>query len=233
MRVAALHDVHGNLPALEVVLAEVEREGVDAIVSGGDLVLGPFPAECLALLRARDARFLHGNCERSVLARDDDRNAWCDDRLDDETRAFVSAWPATVSLDGVRYCHGTPRSDEEILTAATPAEVAAEALADVVETVVVGGHTHQQYERVVEGTRLANAGSVGLPYEGDAAAFWALVEAGEVEHRRTTYDVASAVALLVATRFPTATDWLEGSLVAPLPPEEATAYFERLAGRGA
>lgn len=233
MRVAALNDVHGNLLALEAVLAELDGERIDAIVSGGDLVLGPFPAECLTLLRDREARFLHGNCERSVLDRIDAQNAWCDDRLDDEARAFVAAWPATVVLDGVLYCHATPENDEDILTRATPPEVVAAELAGSSETLIVAGHTHQQYEQAVGDKRLVNAGSIGLPYEGEPAAFWAMVEDGEVELRRTDYDVAAAVEQIVATGFPTAADWLEGSLVKPEPPEAVTDFFERHAGRGA
>jgi predicted phosphodiesterase len=233
MRVAALNDVHGNLPALEAVLAELDGEGIDAIVSGGDLVLGPFPAECLALLRERDGRFLHGNCERSVLGRIDAQNAWCADRLDDEARDFVAAWPPTISLDGVLYCHATPENDEDILTRATPPEIVAAALSDAEEPLIVAGHTHQQYEQAVGGKRLVNAGSIGLPYEGEPAAFWAIVEDGAVDLRRTDYDVAAAVQLIFGTGFPTAADWLEGSLVKPEPPDAVTAFFERHAGRGA
>ena len=233
MRVAALNDVHGNLPALEAVLAEVDAEEFDAIVSGGDLVLGPFPAECLTLLREREARFLHGNCERSVLERIDAQNAWCADRLDDEARDFVAAWPPTVSLDGVLYCHATPENDEDILTRATPPEIVEAALAGADESLVVAGHTHQQYDQAVGGKRLVNAGSIGLPYQGEPAAYWAVVDDAEVELRRTDYDVAAAVDLIVGTGFPTAADWLEGSLVKPEPPDEVTAFFERHAGRGA
>ena len=233
MRVAALNDVHGNLPALRAVLAELDDEGIDAIVSGGDLVLGPFPAECLTLLQEQGARFLHGNCERSVLGRIDAQNAWCADRLDDEARDFVAAWPPTVRLDGALYCHATPENDEDILTAATPPEIVATALAAAAENLVVAGHTHHQYEQTVGDKRLVNAGSIGLPYEGQAAAFWTIVEDGAVELRRTNYDVPAAVEQIVATGFPTAADWLEGSLVKPEPPDEVIAFFERHAGRGA
>jgi len=233
MRVAALNDVHGNLPALQAVLAELDGERVDAIVSGGDLVLGPFPAECLALLRERDARFLHGNCERSVLGRIDEQNSWCADRLDDDAREFVAAWPPTLALDGSLYCHATPENDEEILTSATPSEVVAAALASAEESLIVAGHTHQQYEQVSGDKRLVNAGSIGLPYEGETGAFWAIVDSGEVELRRTGYDVPAAVEDIVGTGFPNAADWLEGSLVEPERPEEVTAFFERHAGRGA
>ena len=225
MRVAALHDIHGNLPALEAVLADLDRQPVDAIVCGGDIVLGAQPAECLELMRAREARFVRGNCERLVRDRDDETAAWCNDRLDDDARAFIADLPTTVTLDGVLYCHGSPRRDDEILTAATPEDVAAEALADVTEETVVGGHTHHQYDRRIGRHRLVNAGSVGLPYEGDAAAFWALVEDGDVHLRRTPYDVAAAVERLHATGYPGLGDFMA--------PEEVVAHFERQAGRGA
>jgi predicted phosphodiesterase len=136
MRVAALYDVHGNLPALDAVLAELETVGVDEIVCGGDVVWGPFPAECVQRLEAVGARFLRGNCERSVLAADTERDAWCRERLGDSQRKEIATWPATVELavDGigsVLFCHGSPRSDEELLTAATPRPAARDALGGV------------------------------------------------------------------------------------------------------
>jgi predicted phosphodiesterase len=233
VRVAALHDIHGNLPALEAVLADLDRGPVDAIVCGGDTVLGAQPAECLELMRAREARFVRGNCERLVLDRADETAAWCNDRLDDDARAFIAELPTTVTLGGVLYCHGSPRRDDEILTAATPEDVAAEAIAGVAEETVVGGHTHHQYDRRIGRHRLVNAGSVGLPYEGDAAAFWALVEDGDVQLRRTPYDVAAAVERLHATGYPGLGDFIQESLVDPMAPEEVVAHFERQAGRGA
>jgi len=233
MRVAALYDVHGNLPALEAVLAEIDDEDVDAIVSGGDLIWGPLPAECLALLRARDARFLAGNCERDVLAHDRDVDAWCDARLDDEARAFVADWPATVEVDGALYCHATPRSDTELLTAGTPEDVVAEVLEDVDAPLVVCGHTHHQYDRVVAATRLVNAGSVGLPYEGVAAAFWALVTDDQVELRRTGYDVAAGLERLRASGYPGVDELLHASLVEPMSRDDVIAHWERVAGRAA
>jgi putative phosphoesterase len=233
MRIAALNDVHGNLPALEAVLAEVDGEAVDAIVCGGDLVLGAQPAECFTLMRSRGAHFVRGNCERLVLDGADETSAWCHDRLDDDARAFLADLPTTVSLDGVLFCHGSPRSDEEILTAVTPDEVVAEALAGVREETVVGGHTHHQFDRRVGGHRIVNAGSVGLPYEGDAAAFWALLDDRNVELRRTPYDVDAAVEQLHATGYPGLGDFIQASLVEPLARDEVIAHFERQAGRGA
>jgi len=235
MRVAVLCDVHGNLPALEAVLAELDREPVDEVVSGGDLVWGPFPSECLELLRARGSRFVTGNCERLVLDADGD-HTWALERLDAGQRAAVAAWPGMIELDvdglgRVVVCHGSPRSNEEILTAATPEDVVAEALTGVKADVVVCGHTHHQFDRRVAGMRLIGAGSVGVPYEGEAGAFWALL-GPDVELRRTRYEVEAAAARLRATCCPgRLEELLRSSLLEPVPREEAIAHFERQAGR--
>ena len=109
----------------------------------------------------------------------------------------------------------------------------ADALAGVAEELVVGGHTHHQFDRRVGRHRLVNSGSVGLPYEGDAAAFWAVLDDRHVELRRTPYDVAAAVERLHATGYPGLGDFIQESLVDPMPPEEVIAHFERSAGRGA
>lgn len=229
MRIAALYDVHGNMPALEAVLADVDDERVDAIVCGGDLVLGAQPAECLALMRERGARYVRGNCERLVLDRDDETSAWCDDRLDDDARAFLAALPTTVSLDGVCFCHGSPRADDEILTAATPDDVVAEMLADVPQTTVVCGHTHHQFDRVSHGARIVNAGSIGMPYEGRPGARWAMI-GPDVELRSTAYDLDAAATAIRATGFPDA-DELVATLREPPTADEVARHFESLASR--
>jgi putative phosphoesterase len=236
MRVAALYDVHGNLAALEAVLAEVEGAGVDEIVSGGDVVWGPFPGECVERLEKAGARFVRGNCERDVLAAVNERAGWCREQLSDAQRESIAAWPSTVEVavdgvGGVLFCHGSPRSDEELLTAATPEPAVLDALEGVEADMVVCGHTHHQYDRRVGRTRLVNAGSVGLPYEGDAAAFWALL-GPEVELRRTAYDVAAAVERLGATDFPEAREFFASSLVEPISRAEVIDHWERVAGRG-
>lgn len=233
MRVAALYDVHGNLPALEAVLGEVERERVDAVVSGGDVVWGPQPAECLRLLRELGAVFVRGNCERAVAAGEDEVDRWCAEQLTTEELAFVLELPLTVSLGDVLYCHATPRDDVEIVTALTPDAVVRAAFAGVEAALVVVGHTHRQYVRAAGRTRVANAGSVGLPYEGRRGAFWALVDGSEVEHRSTEYDVDTALPALVASGFPIAERLYAPSLAEPRPPDDVAAEFEGRAGRGA
>src|SRR5256885_5107923 len=164
MGVAALYDVHGVPGALEAGLAEVERERVDAIVFGGDLFLGPQPAEIAALVRTVDASFVRGNCDREP----DD---WTASKLDDETLAWSRGWPLTVEHDGVLYCHASPKDDmRPILTDASPPERFDEALDGVDARLVVAGHTHMQFKR----DRWVNAGAVGWPYEGDVQAVCAL-----------------------------------------------------------
>lgn len=221
MRVAALHDVHGNLPALEAVLAEVASLEVDRIVCGGDVAAGPFPRESLELLTRHDAVFLRGNADREPTD-------WVAGQLDPLAREFLAGLPTTVALDGVLYCHGSPRSDDEILTRVSPDDRVRAALAGVEERVVVGGHTHVQYEREVDGVRLVNAGSVGMPYEGRPGAFWSIVDGQNVELRRTVYSIDAAVTAIRASGYPDAGQ-LAGWLLDPPDPDETSAYFESIA----
>ena len=229
MRVAALYDVHGNLPALEAVLADVEREAVDRIVFGGDVVAGPWPAETLERVLALGDRALvvRGNADREL-------DPWRRGRLDDERHAIVQAWPLTVTLDieglgRVLFCHASPRSDEEIITRISAESRVREILAGVDADVVVHGHVHVRYERRVAGVRVVNPGSVGLPYEGRAGAYWALLGPA-VEHRRSEYDVDGMVDAARALGFPGLDDYVGPSLVDPISPDEATEYLEGLAG---
>lgn len=221
MRVAALCDVHGNLPALEAVLAEVASLEVDRIVCGGDVVAGPFPRECLERLLALDAVFVRGNGDREP-------GDWVAERLDPLSLEFLRELPVAVPAGGILYCHGSPRSDEEILTRVSPEERVRAALAGVEEWVVVGGHTHVQYDRVVDGIRLVNAGSVGRPYEGRPGAFWALLDGEDVDLRHTPYAVDAAAVVVRASGYPQADD-VASTLVNPEDPDEVSAYFESLA----
>ena len=226
MRVAALYDVHGNLPALEAVLREVERERADVIVSGGDLLSGPFGSECLERLAGlgEAVRFVRGNADREV----------------GEHAAVVDGWPLTVSLEvpelgTVLFCHATPQSDEPIITRVTPDEIVADAFEDAAENVVVCGHTHVQFDRTAGRTRIINAGSVGMPYEGRTGAFWALL-GPDVELRRTDYDVDEAAARIARSGYPDAEEWAREYVLEPYSADFATEELERqrlAAARGA
>jgi putative phosphoesterase len=220
LRVAALYDVHANLPALEAVLAEVEREGVDTVLFGGDLTWGPSPVEALALVRSLPgARFVRGNCDR-------DPDEWERSQLSEENLAFLQALPETLELDGVLYCHATPHSDMEIVTPATTDEELAEILEGVGQPVVVAGHTHMQQDRRIGAIRFVNAGSVGLPYEGELAAFWALLDGGEPELRKTPLEVEAVAEAFRRSAWPRAEEFLRENVLETVTREEATAAHE-------
>jgi predicted phosphodiesterase len=212
MRVAALYDIHGNLPALDAVLAEMPE--VEAIVVGGDVLPGPLARETLDRLASLpNVRYVMGNGDREAI----------------EEFPEVADWPDTVTLDvdglgPVLFCHGSPRSDTEMITILTGEERLAPMLEGVAEQTIVGGHTHRQFDRTLLGRRIVNAGSVGLPYEGIAAAFWLLL-GPDVELRRTEYDVPAAVERLRAAGGSTL-EWLGDSLIEPTDPDEVAAYFE-------
>jgi nicotinate (nicotinamide) nucleotide adenylyltransferase len=207
VRVAALYDVHGNLPALEAALADVEREQPDIVLFGGDLVWGPWPRETLELARSLGARarFILGNTDRLVLHGDSAQARWTREQLTDPERAFVAGWPKTLVLDvaglgPTLFCHATPWNDE-VVVGPTTSEARWEAvLHGVAEHVVVCGHTHLQYDEKLAGHRVVNPGSVGNPTVR-ATAWWAML-GPDVDCRATDYDTESAVAAMRTSGFP-------------------------------
>lgn len=225
-RVAVLSDVHGNAPALEAVLAEVERERPDVVVFGGDLTWGPLPEETLDLIRSLGipARYVRGNADRAILeAQETKRKQWMQEHHPPEARAFLERFAAyeivdVAGLGTVRFTHGSPRTDEECVTPETPEERVREFMDGVHERVLVGAHVHIQFDREVAGVRIVNAGSVGLPYEGRPGAYWALL-GPDVELRRTSYDVDGAVARYRATEFPNVEEMVDLLLEPPTPAE--------------
>jgi predicted phosphodiesterase len=243
MRIAALYDIHGNLPALDAVLGEARAAGVDGIVVGGDVMPGPMPRECLARLLALDppARFIHGNCERAVLAQaaaleggavtywgttsgrplpapDLENMRWTAQQLGPEERTALAGWPKTLrvrveGLGDVLFCHGTPRSETEVFTKRTAEERLRPLFEGLSASVVVCGHTHMQFDRVVGGTRVVNAGSVGMPF-GARGACWALLGPA-VELRRTGYDFEAAAERFRGTAYPGASPFAHDLLEPP------------------
>jgi putative phosphoesterase len=235
MPVAALGDIHGNLPALEAVLAEVEHEDVDEIVVAGDTISGPWPAEVFDRLTESGARVVRGNVDRLALEGGEGPiGDWSAQQLGDRCAA-VAEWPLTTRLvverlGSVLVCHSTPRSDEPIYTRITPDDEVLDLLGDVDADVVVCGHTHVQYDRTLSsGLRIVNPGSVGMPYEGVPGAYWALL-GPDVELRRTDYDVEAAVAAIRARGAPDVDEQLIGYLLEPPEPDEATRFFESQRG---
>ena len=211
MRVAALADIHGNLPALEAVLRDVALENVDAIVFCGDVASGPMPAESIELLRrVADARFVRGNADRGIVETFDGRPAadmrgpladWCAARIDREQRDFLASFVDTVRVDvgglgRVLFCHASPRNDVDVFTVESSDDRVRALMAGVDADVVVCGHTHMQFDRRAGSLRIVNPGSVGMPY-GEPGAYWALLD-GDVRIRRTDYDREKAAARMRA-----------------------------------
>lgn len=218
MTTAALYDIHGNLPALEAVVAEARQAAVEDIVVGGDVVPGPMPREALECLLELDmpVRFLRGNGETAVLAEVRGLNSgvpaqfreavrWTATQLSPALQRVIESWPRTIhqpgnSLSAILFCHATPRSEVEIFTRSTSDSVLRPIFDGLGVGVVVCGHTHMQFDRLVGATRVVNAGSVGMPF-GAPGAHWLLL--GEhVELRRTSYDLEAAAARIRATAYP-------------------------------
>jgi putative phosphoesterase len=247
VKIAAVYDIHGNLPGLEAVLTEIEREHPDLIIVGGDIVSGPFPQATLKrLLDLEDhARFIRGNADREVVAAFDgsplgsnvpkevqEVTTWTAHQLKQRHRDFLASLPEQVTLpvDGlgdVLFCHGSPRSDEEIITKATPEARLRDMLEGIQQDVIVCGHTHMQFDRRIAEKRVVNAGSVGMPY-GNSGAYWLLL-GPQIELRRTTYDLERAAIQIRASGYPNAQDFADNNVLQPPSEEEAIAVFERMA----
>jgi putative phosphoesterase len=208
--VAALYDIHGNLPALEAVLAEVPEDAT--IVVGGDICAGgEQPSETLARLRALGdrVRWIRGNADRELYPGE---GGLVPEALVEETRrrlseaeiTFLHELPETQRIGDVLYCHASPRNDMDIFTERTPEERLAPLFGGLDAPTVVCGHTHTQYERTVGGVRVVNAGSVGMPYEEEPGAYWLL----DLDARRTPYEGAE----LKATRQEAVSEFTERGL---------------------
>jgi predicted phosphodiesterase len=238
MPVACLYDIHGNLPALEAVLRDVQSSGADHVVVGGDVVPGPMPRECLERLFALDipTAFISGNGERELLvARRSgvsdavpkyfhDAMAWNAAALTPADESKIANWPLTLRLHiggigEVLFCHATPRNDSEIFTRRTSDATLLPIFEPLRVQVVVCGHTHMQNDRMVGSTRILNAGSIGASFQGQGA-YWILL-GPTVQLRRTVYDVDAAAAQVRATAYPQAEQFAAESILKP-PSEEAT-----------
>jgi predicted phosphodiesterase len=231
MRVAALYDIHGNLPALEAVLHDVRQAGVDHLMVGGDVLPGPMPRETLECLTSLDlpVQFIQGNGDREVIAPTDAvpesfRGAirWNAEQLRAEDHERLAGWPLTrrvpiAGVGDVLFCHATPRNDVEIFTRLTPDDRLLPIFGALDVALAVCGHTHMQFDRTVGTVRVVNAGSVGMPF-GEPGAYWLLLGPG-VELRRTSYDLASAADRIRATAYPQAEEFAARNVLQP--PTEA------------
>jgi|SRR5689334_11435953 len=243
MRVAALYDIHGNLAALDAVLAEIEALAPDRILVGGDVALGPMPRETLDRLTAMGERvtFIRGNCDREMATPTEAfasgawgaRTAWAAARCTSAQMELLRGLPTTATyvvegLGDVLFCHGSPRRDDEILTRRTPDERLHAMLSGGEPDTIVSGHTHVQVDRRAIGKRWVNPGSVGMPYEHTPGACWALL-GPDVSLRRTPFDVERAIEDTLASGFPDPDEFIEKYLRRIPDPDEATARFENMA----
>ncbi len=243
--VAALYDIHGNLPALRAILEELQSLPIDAIVVGGDVLPGPMPRECIDLLLESDwpIQFLCGNGDRAALDAREGRNLegiaeryqpwieWSAAQLEPHHVEALRAWPATIDLELPRqgttlFCHATPRNDTEVFLKTTPEDVLIPLFAPVSANLVVCGHTHMPFDRRIGGKRVVNPGSVGSPY-GAPGAHWLLIGA-ELEWHGTAYDFEAARALIEASDFPGAMDFGR-EVLHPRPEAEMLELLGRIA----
>src|SRR4051794_31067696 len=181
--VAAIYDIHGNLPALDAVLEDVRRAGAELVVIGGDVLPGPMPRETLARLFDLElpVRFIRGNGDRVVLEALAGADLvsipepyratmrWVAEQLDPRDVERIAAWPNTLRIEigglgEVLFCHATPRNDTEIFTRLTPEDRLLPIFDEPDVPVAICGHTHMQFDRMIGRTRVVNAGSVGMPY---------------------------------------------------------------------
>jgi putative phosphoesterase len=244
MRVAAIYDIHGNLPALEAVLQEVRQADVDHVVVGGDVIPGPMPHETFTCLLNIDipVQCIQGNCEVAALeqwagtdsgtlpqpARDAVR--WATQQLPPEYERMIAGWPKTLRLEipglgPVLFCHATPRSETECFTRLTPEDRLLQVFEGLDVSLVVCGHTHMQFDRTVGRIRVVNAGSVGMPF-GEPGAYWLLL-GPDVQLRHTPYDLEKAADRIRATKYPQAREFAADHVLHPPSEEKMLEIFNR------
>lgn len=246
MRVAAIYDIHGNLPALEVVLNEVQRAEVELVVVGGDLLPGPMPREILECLLDLDipVRFIQGNCEIDALALTTGTGAprfpeqvresmsWSARQIFPDYQQLVAGWAKTLRIEvgdlgEVMFCHATPRDDNEIFTRQTPEETLLPIFKNLGLSLVVCGHTHMQFDRMIGNVRVINAGSVGMPF-GEPGADWLLLLDGDIHLRHTNYDLAKAAERIRKTNYPQAEEFATNHVLEPPKEEQMLEAFVRV-----
>ena len=244
MRVAALYDIHGNLPALEAVLEDLRHASVDQVMVGGDVFPGPMSGDTLACLLDLEmpVRFIQGNGDREVLALAAGKDTgsvpeqyqatmrWVAQPLDSEQQQVMASWPKSVritihGLGEVLFCHATPRTDMEIFTRLTPEDRLLRIFKSPNVSLVVCGHTHMQFDRLIGSVRVVNAGSVGMPF-GEPGAYWLLL-GPDVQLRQTGYDVTRAAERIRATNYPQAHEFAARNILSPPSEREALDMFIR------
>lgn len=230
MTVAAIYDIHGNLPALEAVLQEIDKAQVDQIIVGGDVIPGPMPYKTLQRLREIEIpiHFIEGNGETSVLDHINGTSpdsvpdrlreivSWVAEQLPSDYIEFVSTWVKTITLEisglgKVLFCHGTPRNNTDIFTYQTPEQRLVPIFENTDAPIVICGHTHMQFDRKIGQTRVINAGSVGMSF-GGSGAYWLLLDS-DIEFKNTEYDVSQAAGLIRQSGYPQAADFADNNVL--------------------
>jgi len=244
MRVAAIYDIHGNLPALKAVLQEIRPEKVDHIVVGGDVVPGPMARETLKRLLdlSIPVQFIQGNGEVAVLAQmagadpgklpEQARAAvrWTAEQLDPEHERLLAGWPKTLRLEigglgEVLFCHATPRNENECFTRLTLEDHLLPVFEGLNAPVVICGHTHMQFDRMIGRIRVVNAGSIGMPF-GEPGADWLLL-GPNVQLRHSSYDLTKAAERIRNTNYPQAQEFAAHHVLQPPSEEDMLEVFSR------
>jgi predicted phosphodiesterase len=241
--IAVLNDIHGNLPALEAVLADVRCAGVDRIVVGGDVFPGPMAHLVLRELMTcgMGVDFIYGNGDVTILDEVAGRIPrlpepyrpsvrWNAAQLEPEEIRALAEWPFTLRvnvppLGEVLFCHASPRNENEIFTALTPEGRLLSVFAAVREPVVVCGHTHLVMDRMIGRTRVVNPGSVGMPF-GPAGADWMILGPG-IEFRHTNYDLQRAADRVRASGYPGAEEFASSCILQPRSAAEMLQLYEQ------
>ncbi|MEI3596958.1 MULTISPECIES: metallophosphoesterase family protein [unclassified Oceanobacillus] len=230
MRVAAIYDIHANYSALKAVLQEIRNSNVDQVIVGGDLAWGPEPRQVMDLLMdyKDEFVFIRGNVDREVSYRHGkekgledfiaELNHWCADQLTEEQLQFLQNLPektmmTIAGLGEILFVHGSPRSDEEAIRIHTTEEEIRPMVEKVRQDIIVCGHTHIQFDRMVAGKRIINAGSVGLQSRA-VGACWALLGPG-VELKVTPYDTKAASERILKSNAPYKEDFADHYLNPP------------------
>jgi putative phosphoesterase len=245
MRVAAIYDIHGNLPALEAVLRQVREAEADQIVVGGDVLPGPMPIETLTCLLNLDipVQFIQGNGDRAVLEQmtgtgpialpeqAQEAVRWTAQQLHPHQERLLAGWPKLLRLaiedfGDVLFCHATPRNDAEVFTRLTPEDQVLPAFEGVNESVVVCGHTHMQFDRKIGTIRVVNAGSVGMPF-GEPGAYWLLL-GPHVQLRHTPYNLTRAAERIRDTTYPQAREFAARDVLQPRSEKEMLEVFAKV-----